>query len=271
MTDPATDLPAATRTSRHVAGLPQLDCFALGEDWAHAKALEQHWQLLAESMGRPPAAWSDSTGERVYAAVIWLAFRDDPAQPLAEDDGFSATTTLEAIRKPYALSTTRFDWGRGAGAEVRLLTGFVRRSQRGQNKKFATVRDIWTDPDRNPDLVEALLDRHHAAKAGPLPEAVARRHQVSRLADFNAAGLFYFRNFVRLARAAEWAAETAAGGPALRPTAREAFFYGNADDGQTLEARVALGAAGRGCAVLSDDGRCLFRSLSQGSMAAPPP
>ncbi|QYK43029.1 MAG: hypothetical protein KF887_08020 [Paracoccaceae bacterium] len=244
------------RITRHVAGMPHLGPVGLSEDWALTMACDQHWQLLAESMGIRPSCWRDSTGERVYAAVVWLAFRDDPAFPLAEDDPFTLHTALTAIRKPYALSATRIDWGRGAGAEVRLLTGFVRREARGTNKKFATVRDIWTAPDHGADAVEALLDAHHRAKSAPRPATVTHRHRVCRLTDFNAADLFYFRNFARLVRVAE-AMEAVP-----RPVAREGFLYGNAEDGQTLEVRLDPRDGGMAAAITADDGRCLFRGLS---------
>ncbi|MFN4159525.1 MAG: LnmK family bifunctional acyltransferase/decarboxylase [Gemmobacter sp.] len=243
--------------STHVAGLPHLDADTLSEEWALTQSLGLHWQLLARSLGVQPSDWRDSTGERVYAAVLWLTFRIDPQAPMVEDDRFVMRTRLAAIRKPYALSRTRIGWGRGTGAEVGLLTGFVRRHQHGTNKKFATVRDIWTDRDHHAHHVETLLDRHHAARSAPLPQGPAGRHRVNRLVDFNAAGLFYFRNFVRLARMAEGAVSSAP------PVQREAWFFGNADHAQQLDLHLQPRDEGLDTAVLAEDGRCLFRSHAQ--------
>lgn len=244
-----------------IAGLPQLDIHTLREDWAIATGLENHWQLLAQSLGLKPSQWIDTKGDRMYGAVILLSTRFDLDDPILEDDVFAAATEITAIRKPHALSVTRFLVADKAKAEVTLLTSFIKRQQSGSNKKFSKVRDLWTAEDVNGEVVDALLLRHHEMKDTPDAGEVADRQQINRIRDFNTADFMYFKNFVRFAKGAEWAANR--GNPTRLNATRECFFYGNVDDGQTIETRVAFEGEMMQTSHHSDDGRRIF--LSRGT------
>jgi len=152
-------------TSHFTAGLPQLDIHTLSEDWALATALENHWIILAQSMGLKPSDWIDSQGDRMYGAVMYLSTDFDLEDTLKEDDAFAAETEFLSIRKPHALSATRFTVDGKTKAEIRILSSFIKRKVKSSNKKFAKVRDIWTAEDFRGDLVDAELDRHHAVKS----------------------------------------------------------------------------------------------------------
>jgi probable biosynthetic protein (TIGR04098 family) len=126
---------------RHfTAGLPHLDVVTSQEDTA--LALELHWTLLADSLGLPPSRWYDSQGDRMYAAAVHLTAGINLDHPVREDDRVSQHTALTAIRKPHALSQTRFDVAGTARPPVKLLTSFMKRSAAGSNKKFVQVRDL---------------------------------------------------------------------------------------------------------------------------------
>lgn len=225
-----------TVITSHQAGLPHLDIHTLSEDWALAQALDSTWQALADSLNMPAAAWRDASGKRMYGAVTALTTWFDLQTPLAEDAIFTAETALIAIRKPHALSETRFIAGGQAKAVVRLLTTFVRRDLAGSNKKLSKVRDVWTAEDHAPEVIDALLEQHHLAKSAPVDAPEAMQHPVVQIRDFNAAGLFYFKNFVAVAKAAEWCANRAA--PPRLNAARACYYFANVDDGEVIHARV---------------------------------
>jgi probable biosynthetic protein (TIGR04098 family) len=243
------------------AGLPHLDIHTLAEDWALAFALEGTWTLLAESLGKPPAQWRDGQGVRMYGAVMALETHVDLAHPVQEDDLVTAETTLTAIRKPHAIGVTRFLVGGTVRLEARLLTSFIRRDTAGSNKKFSKVRDIWQAEDLAPEAVDDWLNAHHAAKATPLPEAQALAYEVNRLQDFNTADFMYFKNFVRIARAAEW--RHGRGGPTRLAASRQAFYYGNVEDGDQVQALIEAPAERMLTALQGPGARTLFLSFTQ--------
>lgn len=245
-------------TCIRVAGLPQLDIHTLSEDWALAAALENHWLVLADSLGLRPSAWIDTAGERMYGAVMALRTWFDLSDVIREDDQVTLDTRFTAIRKPHALSITRFVVDGVSKAEVQLLTSFIKRNIKGSNKKFSKVRDLWTAPDQNPEAIDALLDTHHIAKNDPILGPLAMRHEVNRITDFNTADFLYFKNFVRIAKAAEWRENR---GAATRLNqSRECFYFGNVDDADQVLAHVDRDADALQTWLLAEDGRRLFLS-----------
>ncbi|MGB0410084.1 MAG: LnmK family bifunctional acyltransferase/decarboxylase, partial [Pikeienuella sp.] len=252
---------AMKTVSSFVAGLPQLDVVTLSEDWALATALENHWRLLADSMGLRPSEWLDRQGDRMYGAVIQLSTSFDLTNVMREDDAFDAETTFLSIRKPHALSSTKFVVDGVAKAEVRLLTSFIKRQVAGSNKKFSKVRDIWTADDFAGELVDDLLDQHHAMKSEPDRGEDAMVYEANRIQDFNTADFMYFKNYVRIAKAAEWRAAraaVAAGEPTHLNETRDCFFYGNVDDGQNVTSKVFTDGETYQTSHHSDDGRRIF-------------
>lgn len=245
-------------TSHFIAALPQLDIHTLSEDWALATGLENHWRILADSLGLRPSQWIDTKGDRMYGAVIWLSTWFDLEDTLKEDEAFAAETEFLSIRKPHALSSTRFIVDGKAKAEVRLLSSFIKRQRKGSNKKFSKVRDLWTAEDVNIEATDALLERHHRMKDLPDAGDVAAEYEINRIQDFNTADFMYFKNYVRIAKAAEWRENR--GRATVLNESRECFFYGNVEDGQTLSSRVSRDGASLQTTHHSDDGRRIFIS-----------
>lgn len=244
--------------THHLAGMPQLDIHSLSEDWALATAVQGHWNLLAESVGLPPSRWFDTHGDRMYGAVIALWTRFDLDEPVREDDIFAAQTELTAIRKPHALSVTRFVVEDVLRAEVRVLTSFVKRTQRGSNKKFAKVRDLWEAPDMAGEFVDAELERHHLLKSQAGNGPLVMTYEVNRIQDFNAADLMYFKNFVRIAKAAEWRQNR--GAPVRLGATRQAWYYGNVEDGDEISVFVARDGDEVETTIRDAEGRLLLLS-----------
>ncbi|MGB1215464.1 MAG: LnmK family bifunctional acyltransferase/decarboxylase, partial [Pikeienuella sp.] len=185
----------------------------------------------------------------------------DLTNVMREDDAFDAETTFLSIRKPHALSSTKFVVDGVAKAEVRLLTSFIKRQVAGSNKKFSKVRDIWTADDFAGELVDDLLDQHHAMKSEPDRGEDAMVYEANRIQDFNTADFMYFKNYVRIAKAAEWRAAraaVAAGEPTHLNETRDCFFYGNVDDGQNVTSKVFTDGETYQTSHHSDDGRRIF-------------
>jgi len=247
--------------SNFVAGLPQLDIYTLSEDWALATALENHWVLLARSMGLKPSEWLDSQGDRMYGAVIHLSTTFDLENPMREDDAFAAQTDILSIRKPHALSSTRFIVGEQVRADVRILSSFIKRKVKGSNKKFAKVRDIWTAEDVNGELIEDTLDRHHKMKTHPVAAPAVMDYEVNRIQDFNTADFLYFKNFVRISKAAEWKQNR--GNPTRLNSHRNCWYFGNVEDSDHVLAHVARDGDDCTTVLYDVDDRRLFLSQAE--------
>ncbi len=242
-----------------VAALPHLDIHTLSEDWVLALALENHWRILGKSLGRPPSQWFDGDGERMYAGVMALRVSFDLQSPVREDMPLAVESRLTSIRKPHAISETVFAADGQARAWVIALTSFMRRKQHGSNKKFSKVRDVWLADDLDPGAVDTWIASHHAAKTSQ-PAPVALLHEVNRIVDFNQADFMYFKNFVRIAKAAEYRANRER--PLRLNASRDCCFYGNVEDGETIRACVALEDDIARTTLLSEDGQLLFISRS---------
>jgi len=92
---------------------------------------------------------------------------------------------------------------------------------------------------------------------------VVNTYTVNWMVDFNTADFMYFKNYVRLARAAEWCVLRNQA-PLLNAT-REFFFYGNVNDAETIESRVAIDGSKMQTCHHAQDGKRIF--LSNASVA----
>lgn len=247
-----------TLTTSVTLGLPQLDVYTLSEDWALAAALEQVWILLAHSMGRKPSDWIDAKGDRMYGAVMALETWFDLDDPFREDDEVTIDSDLLSIRKPHAWGEVRFSTAGKVKGGVRILTSFIKRREAGSNKRFSKVRDIWTADDFNGDIVDDLLVKHHEAKSIACNGKPAMDYEVNRIQDFNTADFLYFKNFVRISKAAEWRENRA--DPTRLNSHRFCYYFGNVEDGDTMRASVERWGDDLTTELTDTDGRRLFLS-----------
>jgi probable biosynthetic protein (TIGR04098 family) len=250
-----------------IAGMPNMDIWGLSDEWALAVAGEGAWALLARDLGTAPAQWRDGAGDRMYAAIMAAWTEYDLDAPIREDDRFQSVTTMPGVRKPHGLSETRFEVDGQCRVKITLLTSFVRRETAGSNKKFSRVRDIWNVGDRQAETVDAALEAHHLAKSREAAVQPVLRHEVNKARDFNNALLLYFRNFVGIAKAAEWKANL--GEPARRSATRQSFYFGNVDDGETIIAQVGREADLTHTVLVAETGQRLFFSAAETPVLKP--
>ncbi len=164
------------------------------------------------------------------------------------------------IRKPHAWSEFCCTVNGKAKASVCVLASFIRREAHGSNKMFSKVRDVWTAEDVNPELFErrTLAQHHHAKTEMHCTERVGARSEP--LVDFNAAGLFYFRNYVRPGPSGKWRENR--GKPDRLNAERHAYFFGNVDDGETMAGPLGREGRQRCRGGSGSGGRRLFLSLA---------
>lgn len=86
-------------------------------------------------------------------------------------------------------------------------------------------------------------------------------YEKNRIQDFNTADFLYFKNFIRIAKAAEWKVDR--GNQVQLCASRECFFFGNVDDGEHLQTRISATQDGRRPAShYAPDGKMIFLCLS---------
>ena len=83
-------------------------------------------------------------------------------------------------------------------------------------------------------------------------------YEVNRIQDFNTADFLYFKNFVRIAKAAEWRENR---GNVVRLNAeRMCYYFGNVDDGEVINVTVGRDGDLTNTAFQDITGRRLFLS-----------
>ena len=124
--------------------------------------------------------------------------------------------------------------------------------------KFSKVRDVWQAEDFNIQVIDDLLTAHHAAKFEDATGKPAMEYEVNRIQDFNTADFLYFKSFVRIAKAAEWRENR---GNAVRLNAeRMCYYFGNVEDGETINVTVGRDGDMTNTAFQDITGRRLFLS-----------
>lgn len=241
-------------------GMPQLDACGLSEHWMQKACGELHWRGLAASLGRPPQAWLDQRGQRVYAAFGYLRLQDAELWRAREGAALSVSSTLSPMGRAQAWSRhlLRAD-GRAMG-ELEMLSVFVSREDGLSNR---SVRRVAMDPVMAapaPARAHAALAHARAWRAGLAPPAASVAPPGAPppwhglpcpRSDFNGAGLLYFPSFTAFADRALWAWGKL--GPDDMVQARECLFLGNIELGETVRVSLAgdtRSAQGRALQVL---------------------
>ncbi|MGM9486569.1 Pnap_2097 family protein [Ideonella sp. YS5] len=238
----ATTPPSASaqrsRTSL-LLGMPQLDACGLSENWLQKTCGDRHWQALARLIGRRPADWRDTRGNRVYAAFGYLRLSHARLETAQEGRRLAIATELQAAGRSQVHSRHRLSTqGRPIGV-LDLLSSFVAREASCSNRKVRRIEGLLpvVDPDADAAATQqrarALRASLDVAAEPGLPALVV--HPCPRH-DFNGAGLLYFASFGAWVDRAlwQWGRLT----PGLRVRERECAFLGNADPGEAMRVRL---------------------------------
>ena len=217
-------------------GMPHLGPGGLCPNWLLRECAHGHWHAIAEDAGTTPRTLVDRGGHRCFASIV-SAVIDGPLHAFREGE----LARVEAQQRPAARTgwrgVTRIATDR-ASATVELVSAFARR--RGRSNRTLEAADMphamrAPGADRLPSRSRVLRSRAQsfrlAAEADTTPLESVR---VVAGSDFNGVGLFYFANFLRLFERVE---ATALRGPWDLPPVvrREIHWFGNADDGETLD------------------------------------
>lgn len=244
------------------AAIPHLDPYTISEDRVIEIASFALWENLSASMGLRPSQWIDSKGDRMYAAIMYCKTDFDLSEPTLEDAVIEVKADIVAIRKPHLMGVCTFVVDGREIARCKLLSSFIKRQVKGSNKKFSKVRDVWTAEDMNTQEIEDMLARHHQVKSTEQHGEAVLSYKANRATDFNTADFMYFKNYTRHIKSAEWQFSD---GELTRMTkSREAFYYGNVDDGMGFEVTVAqTGEDHFQSSIVAEDGRRIYLSLTE--------
>ncbi len=291
------DALSAPRDAVVVLGMPHLSATGLSESWLLKELGHRHWQALAHAAGggRSDGApdFRDTDGAPVYAAFCALSIEAGRFEEARENDPLLIRSTLSRLSRTQTASRHRLSVdGRKMGV-VTLVSTFVRRTgASGGNHAVARVAvpglpelAAGVAAGSAADPARTLAERAAAFRRGRGPErlglGVRTASPVTTLTatpcpglDFNGAGFLYFATFVALADRTEWQAFPPQALHATT-TAREVYFYGNADPGEPLAihltaARTAPGGLVHHCRVeRAETGAALADIFTTRRVAAP--
>lgn len=214
-------------------GMPHLTLNGLSETWLLKELGDIHWQVLAQSLGRPAAGIADRDGNRVYAAFRIVRVEDARFAEAREDESLSVRSSLWRLSRTQVISRHNLSISGHAVGRVTLVSAFIRR-EGGSNHKVCRVEV--------PGLSQLpAWDGPQPAAMPPRPQDAPDDEGLLFLPcpgeDFNGAGFLYFSSYVAIAERAAFALHPDWGIGAAT-VERTVCYYGNVDAGAALRARV---------------------------------
>lgn len=226
-------------------GLPHLGLYGLSENWVLRECGDKHWNAIAEVLERRPESTFDRNGDRLYASIYSLRVRG-PIRSFVKGDEVDISVSDFAF-----VSASRFyssqcvkNKRRASDLQVELLSAFVRRKTCGDNKSLCPSLPLRPPLTGNSNKRIALefmdVDLHLRLAQEGLADAATclkpfrYRYSPSPIADFNAAGLFYFAEYPSLIDRAEWLLHRDVS--LLRPETleRQIAYFGSPNLGEDL-------------------------------------
>ena len=176
----------------------------------------EHWNAIATALERPPESTFDRSGNRLYASIFGLTFRG-PIRNFREGDEVEislAASHFVSASRFYSSQIVKNKTGTGV-LRIELLSVFVRRKRCGDNKSlFPSIpsqspqlkRNVYDDVSSDFVAVDLHLrtTQEEFARADNGSKPFRYIYSPSPIADFNAAGLFYFAEYPALVDRAEW-------------------------------------------------------------------
>jgi probable biosynthetic protein (TIGR04099 family) len=196
-------------------GLPHLGLHGLSENWVLRECGHKHWNAIAAALERTSESTVDRNGNRLYAPIFALTVRGpirnfhegDEVEMSLNDSGFVSASRY------YSSQIVKNQTGTDA-VIVDLLSVFVRRKKCGDNQSLFPSFPSRLPQSRkhtyraNSDVGNIDLSLR-TAKNGFADSDDDSAHfeyvySPSPIADFNAAGVFYFAEYPPLIDRAEW-------------------------------------------------------------------
>lgn len=234
---------------RYRAGMPQLAHTGLAENWLLKECGQRHWDALAAHSGRDFPEFFDDDGRRVYASFVAVQVDLNPRHEIRENETFQLHVALHRVGAVRHFSEQRIRRGEDEVGVVRMMSVFVTREHAGNNRSVVKARmsGVAGRADSVPADVRSMAERAKRLRAGdasvlPMLTGVDACSADSAAflpcpnQDFNGADLLYFANFQAFTDRAEWQRHRFSHVPLL--TARQLYFHGNLDIGDTLTVRV---------------------------------
>ncbi|THJ56122.1 hypothetical protein E9536_06505 [Burkholderia sp. LS-044] len=239
-----------TAIHRYRAGMPQLAHTGLAENWLLKECGQRHWDALAAHGGRDVPEFFDDEGRRAYASFVAVHVDMNRRHAIRENDTFALHVALRRVGPIRHFSEQRIRHGDDEAGIVRMMSTFVTREHAGSNRSVAKARMTGIDGRTGPVPADALAMAERAKKlrvrdASIVPALAGLAEgdgaSVSFLPcpnmDFNGADLLYFASFQAFVDRAEWQHYCFEQAPVL--AARQLYFHGNLDIGDSLTVRFA--------------------------------
>ncbi|KVW92000.1 Pnap_2097 family protein [Burkholderia cepacia] len=239
-----------TAIHRYRAGMPQLAHTGLAENWLLKECGQRHWDALAAHGGRDVPEFFDDEGRRAYASFVAVHVDMNRHHAIRENDTFALHVALRRVGPIRHFSEQRIRHGDDEAGIVRMMSTFVTREHAGSNRSVAKARMTGIDGRTGPVPADALAMAERAKKlrvrdASIVPALAGLAEgdgaSVSFLPcpnmDFNGADLLYFASFQAFVDRAEWQHYRFEQAPVL--AARQLYFHGNLDIGDSLTVRFA--------------------------------
>jgi probable biosynthetic protein (TIGR04098 family) len=221
-----------------------------------------HWRLICDDLGVRSAEVVDHTGDRLYASFVrarWTA--SAPLSDIRESDELSAKTDMVRAGPTIFMSSSRIKAG-SVAIDLRLASSFARRNRHGRNDRLLAAipmfdgRGYIPNVQRTPEFIQAhrLLRKDSGAGVELLGETMSQEnckwetveYELTGYYDFNGAKLLYFASYATIADIclSKTSHAMAIGGryefvTSTAPSARDIFFFGNADLFDSLIGAVA--------------------------------
>jgi probable biosynthetic protein (TIGR04099 family) len=249
------------------AGMPQLAYAGLSENWLLKECGDLHWDCLARGYGMTAPDFRDVSGEKAYAAFTAIRVSEAVLDGVAENDRIQLDCTIAPAQRAQFFSRHVVTSSVGAVAQVEMLSAFVFRKRRRDNRSVerAVLRlgRAWgtpcsaSDSDEATRFAEEVRARRHGQRraqqhvqgAGSCSNGVASDCGTARNPslpvftfspcpnnDFNGANFMYFATFAALVDRAEW--RFFKPDPLLALVSREIFYYGNVNVGEDIAIRL---------------------------------
>ncbi|MFM0631625.1 Pnap_2097 family protein [Paraburkholderia xenovorans] len=241
-------------TQGYRAGMPQLSLTGISENWILKECGQKHWDALASHGQRERPDFFDDVGRRSYAAFTAIRVRTAGFEKVRENDDFEIRTSLHRVGQARHFSRHELISRREGHCSVSMSSTFVTRSEVANNRSIsrATLTSLAGEIADPPAEAAEMFALGKAVRNSDLGnrEAISREllpnlntQYVSSCefhpcpnGDFNGADLLYFASFQAFVDRAEWQTHKFKEPPVT--TARDMFFYGNVNLGDSVLVRT---------------------------------